>query len=187
VVFLFAGKFIEKKRPMDFIRSIEIARASERRVVGLMVGDGELKANCEDYARSKNLPITFTGFLNQSRITDSYVAADALVLPSDGGETWGLVVNEAMTCGLPAFVSDHVGCGSDLIAPNKCGYVFPLGDVGKLAEMFLEFADNAGQRAEMSQNALRVIAKYSTREAVSGTLAALASVVNIHEQPRSQT
>jgi hypothetical protein len=65
--------------------------------------------------------------------------------------------------------------------------VFPLGDVGKLAEMFLEFADNAGQRAEMSQNALRVIAKYSTREAVSGTLAALASVVNIHEQPRSQT
>ena len=186
VVFLFAGKFIEKKRPMDFIRSIEIARASERRVVGLMVGDGELKAQCEDYARSKTLPITFTGFLNQTRITESYVAADALVLPSDGGETWGLVVNEAMTCGLPALVSDHVGCGSDLIAPNRCGYVFPLGDVERLAELFVELAVNAAQRAEMSQNSLRAIARYSTREAVSGTLAALASVVNIHEQPGSQ-
>jgi len=34
-------------------------------------------------------------------------AADALVLPSDAGETWGLVVNEAMACGRPAIVSDR--------------------------------------------------------------------------------
>ena len=40
--------------------------------------------------------MTFAGFLNQSEIPRAYVAADCIVLPSDYGETWGLVVNEAM-------------------------------------------------------------------------------------------
>jgi glycosyltransferase involved in cell wall biosynthesis len=183
VVFIFAGKFIEKKRPMDFIRSIELASAKESRVVGLMVGDGELKKPCEAYVQSKNLPIRFAGFLNQTRITESYVAADALVLPSDGGETWGLVVNEAMTCGLPCFVSDHVGCGSDLVAATGSGAVFPLGDSEAIANLLNKFAKNAAQRGTMSDNALRTIAKYSAREAVSGTLAALAAVVDGSPEP----
>ena len=46
----------------------------------------------------RKLPVHFTGFLNQSQMVDAYVASDCLVLPSDGRETWGLVVNEAMSC-----------------------------------------------------------------------------------------
>ena len=106
IVFMFSGKFIPKKRPMDFVCAIERAVRRNPRIQGLMVGDGPLRAGCEDLVRERSAPIRFTGFLNQSQITKAYVVSDALVLPSDGGETWGLVVNEAMACARPCIVSD---------------------------------------------------------------------------------
>jgi glycosyltransferase involved in cell wall biosynthesis len=68
-------------------------------------------------------PASFAGFLNQSEISNAYLAADVLILPSES-ETWGLVVNEAMTCGLPSIVSNAVGCAPDLIEEGKTGFVF---------------------------------------------------------------
>src|SRR5262249_40770578 len=133
-VFLFTGKFITKKRPMDFVKAIARVRRMGAPVSGLMVGDGALRAPCTAAAaREAGAPIRFTGFLNQREIVEAYIAADALVLPSDGGETWGLVVNEAMACGRPCFVSDAVGCGPDLVDEGFNGATFPCGDVEKLA------------------------------------------------------
>ena len=88
----------------------------------------------------ERLPATFAGFLNQSEIVRAYAAADCLVLPSDAGETWGLVVNEAMACGIPAIVSDQVGCGSDLVTDGVTGATFPMGDVDALARCLIEFS-----------------------------------------------
>jgi glycosyltransferase involved in cell wall biosynthesis len=75
----------------------------------------------------------YVGFLNQTEISQAYVAADVLVLPSDSGETWGLVVNEAMACGTPAVVSDQCGCAEDLVARLDRRLVFRCGDVDGLA------------------------------------------------------
>jgi glycosyltransferase involved in cell wall biosynthesis len=75
---------------------------------------------------------TFAGFLNQGEIVQSYIAADCLVLPSDSGETWGLVVNEAIASGIPCIVSDACGCAEDISTINPCG-VFPLGNINELA------------------------------------------------------
>jgi glycosyltransferase involved in cell wall biosynthesis len=151
IVYLFAGKFVEKKRPLDFVRAVAHARKNGAAISGLMVGDGPLRRDCETLAASEGVPIRFTGFLNQSRMAAGYCAADALVLPSDGRETWGLVVNEAMACGLPCFVSDRVGCGPDLIQPGDTGDVFPVGDTRKLAQLLhscsRERLETMGRRA----------------------------------------
>jgi len=56
-----------------------------------------------------------------------------LVLPSGEYETWGLVVNEAMTGGIPAIVSDMVGCAPDLVVSDCTGYVFRSGDTTDLS------------------------------------------------------
>lgn len=92
-----------------------------------MVGDGDLRRECQRFAASRGLPVTFTGFLNQGEISAAYAAADCLVLPSDG-ETWGLVVNEAMACELPAIVSVSCGCSVDLIIEGKTGFLYACGD-----------------------------------------------------------
>ena len=113
----------------------------------LFVGDGELggelRRKCHVIFDQSDPGLTggqidgpkasFAGFLNQSEIVQAYVAADLLVLPSDSGETWGLVTNEAMACGTPAVVSEQCGSAEDLVAPLDRRLVFRCGDVSDLA------------------------------------------------------
>jgi glycosyltransferase involved in cell wall biosynthesis len=131
---LFAGKLVERKRPFDVIRALALAANQGCRAQAVFVGAGELEDSLRREAASSGVPAIFHGFQNQSRMPSLYAAADLLVLPSDHQETWGLVVNEAMACGVPAVVSDAVGCGPDLINPGRTGAVFPLGNTTVLAE-----------------------------------------------------
>jgi len=176
VVFLFAGKFIEKKRPLDFVNAIGMASSRGVAVEGLMVGDGPLRAATEQLVRKDKLPIRFAGFLNQSEMTAAYVAADALVLPSDGGETWGLVVNEAMACGLPCFVSDRVGCGPDMIRTSETGAIFPLGDTKALGQILAKYAVNKQQMSLMRERAGEQSQKYTLSVAVDRTIQAVEAI-----------
>ena len=177
-VFLFAGKFIEKKRPFDFVHAIQQAYSRDPRVAGLMVGDGPLRQWCERLVIEKDLPIRFAGFLNQSQIVPAYVAADALVLPSDGGETWGMVVNEAMTCGKPCLVSDHVGCGPDLVVSGKTGLVFPLGDIDALSRHIIDSVRRPEQLVTMGEHARMRMTGYSVQAAVESLTKAVTGVLS---------
>lgn len=172
--YLYCGKFEQKKHPLELVRAFSQAAAGRSDLHLLMVGDGELKADCEQVVEAEGSPITFAGFLNQTQIVEAYVAADALVIPSDHGETWGLVVNEAMACGLPAIVSDQVGCASDLIRSGETGWVFPFGDWDRLSELLAECVDaiSDGQMADACRN---MVAQYSPAVAAEGIAAAVES------------
>jgi glycosyltransferase involved in cell wall biosynthesis len=153
---LFAGKFIEKKRPLDLVNALKDSRlaAQGRPLHALFVGSGELGNVLRDACKvvydaemetSRRLPgdlmrpaATFAGFLNQRDISKAYVAADSMALPSDHRETWGLVVNEAMASGLPCIVSDACGCAEDLVAPISPKMRYPVGNQTALAEALLE-------------------------------------------------
>lgn len=147
--FLSVGKFIPKKRPLDLLAAVRRLqeRSPSRRLHILWIGSGELapalRAGCTiHFDRESGLrpdassmvgpAASFAGFLNQSEIAGAYAAADALVLPSDAKETWGLVVNEAMASGLPCVVSDACGCAEDLVQPLRPDLCFPVGDIDAL-------------------------------------------------------
>lgn len=178
VVFAFVGKFVGKKRPMDFVQAISQAVLQNSKIQGLMVGDGPLRDECDSIIKSQQIPIRFAGFLNQSQIVSAYAACDALVLPSDGGETWGMVVNEAMACGRPCIVSDKAGCGPDLIIPGQTGAIFPLGDIDTLATTIVDMAKPRMRLSEMGAEANRKIQEYSVPGAVKGTVECLAAILN---------
>jgi glycosyltransferase involved in cell wall biosynthesis len=151
--FLFCGKLIPKKHPLDLLRALERAVAAGAPAHVLIAGDGELMSEGRALAATARLPVTFAGFMNQTEVVSAYVAADCLVLPSDAGETWGLVVNEAMACGIPAIVSDHVGCGPDLVEDGVTGLAFPLGDIAALAEHLTALARDASRLRAMGAKA----------------------------------
>lgn len=147
--FLFVGKFVPKKRPFDLIEGVRRLQLtmSRRTLHILWAGTGELgtslrAASTVRHDADADLPVevvggdkpagSFAGFLNQSEIARAYVAADALVLPSDAKETWGLVVNEAMAAGLPCVVSAACGCAEDLVQPLRPDLCFPVGDIDGL-------------------------------------------------------
>jgi glycosyltransferase involved in cell wall biosynthesis len=174
IAILFSGKLIEKKRPLDLVGAMAIARRQDPRLHLLVAGDGPLRVACEQRVRELDVPATFLGFMNQDRIAEAYVAADCLVLPSDYGETWGLVVNEAMACGRPAIVSDRVGCHLDLVLPGETGAVFHFGEVDELASVIVALTAVPAMLADLGTRArARVRRDYSIETLVAGTLAAL--------------
>ncbi|MFN3629339.1 MAG: glycosyltransferase family 4 protein [Casimicrobiaceae bacterium] len=176
--FLYAGKLEPKKRILDLLAAFERACArTTARMHLLVVGTGALMAEARDFVETRKLPVHFAGFLNQTEMPAAYMAADALVLPSDYGETWGLVVNEAMACGRPALVSDRVGCGPDLIVAGHTGDIFPFGDVDALAGRLVEWAQDVDRLRAMGACAReRVTGGYSVERAVAGLHAAVHAV-----------
>lgn len=186
VCFCFAGKLEPKKRILDFISALRIAGTMRKDISALIVGTGILEDAAKAEAEHAGIPVTFAGFLNQSKISEAYVAADAIVLPSDYGETWGLVINEAMVSGLPALVSDRVGCANDLVIDGQTGLVFPFGDVKALAQHMLNLAANRGRLHEMGARARsHVLAHFSMQEAVEKTIETVALCANAdHASPK---
>lgn len=179
ICFAFAGKLEPKKCVMHFLQAIDLARRSGP-VHGIVIGSGQQAEEAQSYCREHALPVTFAGFLNQTEIVRGYVACDALVLPSDYGETWGLVVNEAMACGLPAIVSDHVGCAQDLVIEGMTGLTFPHGDIEALADRMLALARSKVERDAMGQAASKLVREtYSIEQAVAQTRRAIDLVLEL--------
>jgi glycosyltransferase involved in cell wall biosynthesis len=175
-VFLFVGKLEPKKRPQDLLKALHLLRQKEpkRRAKIVYVGQGEglglLRATAQALGLSE--AVVFPGFLNQGEIPAAYAVADALVLPSDAGETWGLVVNEAMACGRPAVVSEAVGCAPDLILEGRTGYTFPVGNVPALAEVLGRLSANRSGLVEIGRQARQHVEAFSVQRAAAAVLGA---------------
>lgn len=172
-VFAFVGKHVSFKRPMLLVEAAAMARQHGFSVVLLFAGAGELTDKLKHRAAELNVPVYFTGFLNQSEIWKAYVPADGFVLPSTCGETWGLVTNEAMLFGLPVIVSDQVGCGPDLVIDDETGYVFSDGVEGLADAMEKLFKNRDRAPAMGAAGRLLVLEKYSMSIATTGLKAAL--------------
>lgn len=149
MVVLFAGKLEAKKRVADVIRGCILAQSRGADLHLLIVGDGAEKVAAVEQAEVAGINYTFAGFLNQSEISDAYMVADCLVLPSDFGETWGLVANEAMASGLPVIVSDRVGCANDLVLEGSTGAVVPFNDADALASVLVRWNQEKERRMQL--------------------------------------
>ena len=188
---LFCGKLVAKKHPLDIVAAAQrLMDAAPARTPHLLYcGSGELgrelraatqvvfdrespssnpgPENVANFGPPARPKASFLGFMNQTEISQAYVAADCLVLPSDYNETWGLVVNEAMASGLPCAVSDAAGCGEDLVAPLNPRLRFPLGDFAALAAALGELRWHPPSRPALEAQ----VAKYGldvTVETIAG-------------------
>ena len=162
-VILFCAKLQPWKGPSDLIEAF--AQAAVPNSYLAFAGDGPERANLERRATKLGLTdrVRLLGFLNQSELPSAYRAADLFVLPSLF-EPFGLVVNEAMLCGLPVVASDRVGAKFDLIRPGETGYVFPAGDIGALAAILREILPDAVKREKMGAAAKSRMQTWSPRE-----------------------
>jgi glycosyltransferase involved in cell wall biosynthesis len=184
VVALFVGKFVEKKRPSDLLQALGAGK--NPRTMAVFVGSGELEQSLREEANALGVKVHFAGFKNQSELPGLYASADVLVLPSNAGETWGLVVNEAMACGLPAIVSDAVGCVPDLIEEHQTGFSFPLGNAHALMER-LSVVKQKKQTGHDWRPALQAkLQTYSLETAVTGTMRAIDTVISDSQRSFSQ-
>ena len=160
-VVLYCGKYITKKRPLDFIEAIH--QLNEPKVVAVLMGDGALRGELERFITEHHMKNIFlTGFINQSAIGAYYATADVYVMCSTEEETWGLSINEAMNFSLPLVITQTIGCVDDLLLDGTNGYRVPCGAPEALAQALQKIVDLPfTDRINMGRQSLGQIELYS--------------------------
>lgn len=181
LVALYGAKLAPWKRPQDLLEALARMRPTDApgpAIYAVFAGEGALRKELEARAETLGLKdrVRFLGFVNQRQLPMVYAAADLLVLPSEN-EPWGLVVNEAMACGIPAVVSDQVGAATDLIVSGETGEVFPVGDVDALAAILAELHYDRAKLARLASGARERIAGWSYADHVAGMVDAVGKAV----------
>ncbi len=171
-VILYASKMMQRKRAMDLLKAF--GKTQKRVDVSLVfVGDGVERPTLEAYSKDHDIRnVYFVGFKNQTKLPDYFVIADVFVLPSTD-EPWGLIINEAMNFGLPIITTDQVGAGYDLVKDGENGFVYPVGDIEKLANCLLKLFQNPELKERMGKYSSEIISRWSYNEGEEGILNAL--------------
>lgn len=167
-VVLYVGKLLENKNVSTLIRAFARVRREHECALAL-IGDGPLRSDLSSLVERIGIPdVHFAGFLGPSQVPRAYLAADVFALPSS--ETWGLVVNEAMTFGLPVVVSERVGCAADLVVDN--GFVVSHADEEALARALGTLVADESLRAAMGSRSRSRISAYTVARCADGIVSA---------------
>jgi glycosyltransferase involved in cell wall biosynthesis len=175
--FLYVGRLVKDKGVFELLDAYAQLDADLRAEIGLVfAGSGADEKEMQTRA-SEITPglISFLGFLQREQLPELYALADALIFPTRS-DPWGLVVNEAMACGLPVIVTNVAGCALDLVQDGWNGVVVPPGDVPRLAKAMASLAGDAALRTEMGRRSRERIGFYTPSDWASGMLEAVKSV-----------
>jgi 1,2-diacylglycerol 3-alpha-glucosyltransferase len=174
---LFVGRLVKEKGVFDLLSAYAQLDARLRRDVGLVfVGDGAADRKLRQRAESISPGVVkLAGFAQREQLGTYYALAEMMILPTHT-DPWGLVVNEAMACGLPVIVSSAAGCVADLVKENWNGLEVPPGDIPALAAAIEHLLADRGECARMGSNSLEHISNYSLAVSSSGIAAATAAI-----------
>ena len=140
-VIAFQGRLVTTKGVRLLFEAARILREQNRSFELLIVGDGPERASLEQFARESRLDahVRFAGRLNGAHLDAELSRASAVVVPSLGGEVFGLVVAENMFRALPVVASD---LGAFMEVLGDTGLTFHTGDAAALAASLSRLLDD---------------------------------------------
>ena len=170
---LFVGRLVPEKGIFDLLEAYAKLDSGLRSEVGLVfAGDGVSR---EELARRAKCispgTVCYPGFAQREDLAGLYALAETLVLPTHS-DPWGLVVNEAMACGLPIIVSSVAGCSPDLVEDGWNGYIVPPRDSEKLSVAIDSLLRQPHLKQRMSAHSSERIRNYSPEACADGLAAA---------------
>jgi glycosyltransferase involved in cell wall biosynthesis len=172
--FLYVGRLVEEKGVFDLLAAYARLDENTRSQIGLVfVGDGPVRADLAQRASQIGSGVVkFCGWVHRERISEFYALAEALIFPTYS-DTWGLVVNEAMACGLPIVASDAAGCVPDLVHQGKNGWTFPSHDIDGLAHAMQTVCGQPQVAARMGASSFEMIQAYTPEMCAAGLMEAV--------------
>ena len=130
-VLLSLAKLSPRESPWDLLRACSHGLDADRWVA--IAGDGPERAALKAFARERGLDrVRFLGYVPYPELPALYAISDLFIHPARE-ERWGVSVQEALACGLPAITSSRVGAARDLILPGRNGATYTAGDDAELA------------------------------------------------------
>jgi len=146
---LFVGRLEPRKGLATLIRAFVRLRTDRPGVRLLVVGEGSERARCEAaLPAAMRQDVRFLGRVDDAALVAAYAEADLYVSPAIGGESFGIVLLEAMAAGRPVVASDLPGYRS-VVTPGRDGVLVPAGDPGALATAVAALLDDPDRRVQM--------------------------------------
>jgi glycosyltransferase involved in cell wall biosynthesis len=143
-----------------------------------IIGGGEKRQEYLDFIKQEGIDnVKIIDYKPKQEIFEYYKAADFFVLPTRE-DIWGLVINEAMACGLPIITTNRCVAGLELIEDYKNGFIVPVEDSDALADKIKIFSDNVTLRVEAGQNNLDKIREYTFENVAKAHMQAIEKILN---------
>ena len=184
VVVLQVGRLIPLKGADVLVPAVgEAQRESHVAIRLLLTGEGSERHNLERLAGREGVNLTMTGQVEGDELIALYVAADIFALLSRR-ETWGIVVNEAMACGLPIVLSSAVGAAGDLLEPGRNGILVEPGDESGAAAAIAALARDAPTRAMFGERSRSLVDDWGFAKSLDDFCSLAETIVHQRGEPR---
>lgn len=162
--FIYVGRLAPEKNLLTLLEAFKKATKADQ-LAGwglILVGDGPERVPLENFVKKNELSslVQFTGGVAWQDVPDYLAQADVLILPSLS-EPWGLVVNEALVCGMPVIVSHKCGCAADLVQPGENGFLFDPTDQQALVEAMRYYANDPAHVVDHGAVSEKLITPFS--------------------------
>jgi phosphatidyl-myo-inositol alpha-mannosyltransferase len=143
---LFLGRFDERRKGMDvLLRALPALVERFPDVQVLIVGRGDEEELCEE-AGSLATNLRFLGQVDDDEKASAMRSADVYCAPNTGGESFGVVIVEAMAAGTPVVASD-LDAFRRVLRDGEAGRLVPVDDGAALAAGLIDVLDDDALRA----------------------------------------
>jgi phosphatidylinositol alpha-mannosyltransferase len=156
----FVGRLDEPRKGLPtLLAAMEQVVAARPGVRLLVAGRGDVDEVLEDVPPSVRAAVTFLGMVGDGDIRRLLASVDVYVAPNLGGESFGIILVEAMAAGAPVLASD-LEAFKRVLDDGRVGSLFPVGDVAALADGLGALLDDPPRRAAQQAAASRWVRRY---------------------------
>jgi phosphatidylinositol alpha-mannosyltransferase len=156
----FLGRMDEQRKGLAvLLRAFEILGRERPGLRLLLAGPGdadEVRAKVSPELRDR---VVNLGLVSEADKVRALHSVDVFVAPNTGGESFGIVLAEAMSAGAPILASD-IEAFRRVLLEGRAGALFPVGDSGALAVAAAELLDDAPRRKQLSDEAKTAVRAY---------------------------
>ncbi|HET8660735.1 MAG TPA: glycosyltransferase family 4 protein [Micromonosporaceae bacterium] len=177
----FLGRFTEPRKGFAVLVRAFAALAPARPGLRLLVaGPGDAADAAADLPAPLRGRVVFLGRVSEEDKARMLRSADLYVAPNTGGESFGMILTEAMAAGAPVVASD-LDAFRRVLDDGRAGALFPTGDADALAQTLSRLLDDPGARAALTARASKVVAGYDWPVVAARVLEVYASAIEASE------
>jgi len=167
----FLGRLNEPRKGFPVLLAAFERLAADRPDLRLLVaGPGDVDEALDDLPARLLPRVTVLGLVSDPDKARMLRSVDVYVAPNTGGESFGIILTEAMAAGTPVLASD-LDAFRRVLDDDRAGQLFPVGDAAALAARAGALLDDPGRRASMVEAASRVVRRYDWATVVADVVA----------------
>jgi phosphatidyl-myo-inositol alpha-mannosyltransferase len=186
----FLGRIDEPRKGLPVLLDALPAIVDKHPGVRLLVaGPGDVDEVRREIAPGLRDRVTFLGLVSEEEKATMLRSVDLYVAPNTGGESFGVVLLEAMAAGTAVLASD-IEAFQRVLDKGRAGRLFRVGDSADLAQQSVALLSDPSERADLVRTATPLVDRYDWPDVAARILAVYETVtwsgLKVREDSRGQ-